>query len=218
MLFNYDSMPIVVVSAIVGGVLTYTFLNIWNYPTTNSLNESLVDTLPQLESNIKVDNLPTHGYVDAAVQTESKSLFQSFKDWLRDVFSINETEVGTFGHDGVENWRNKIDSMQSLDLHDSESPLTKIGNTSPNLENLILPADSASQVSEVISESSLNIPSNSVYDINIYNQEFLYESLNNVSNYINNSYIIDGVTHTVLVIGDKILTVDPNIVINPFIC
>jgi hypothetical protein len=119
---------------------------------------------------------------------------------------------------GVEKWKNNLDSVQSLDLHDSESPLVRIAGVSPNLENLILPSDSASQVSEIISESSLNIPSNSVYDINLYNQEFLYESLNNVSNYINNSYIIDGVTHTVLVIGDKILTVDPNIVINPFIC
>lgn len=135
MLFNYDSMPIVVVSAIVGGVLTHTFLNIWNYPTTNSLNESLVDTVPHLDSNIKVEKLPTHGYVDAAVQTDSKSLWQNFKDWLRDVFSANSSEIGTFGHDGVEKWKNNLDSVQSLDLHDSESPLVRIAGVSPNLEN-----------------------------------------------------------------------------------
>jgi hypothetical protein len=87
------------------------------------------------------------------------------------------------------------------------------------LDNLVDPEDSASNVSEVISGStSLHVPSNSVYDINIYNQDFLYKSLSNVSNYIDYNHVINGINHTVLVIGNNLLTVDPNIVINPFIC
>ena len=42
--------------------------------------------------------------------------------------------------------------------------------------------------------------------------------INNESNYINSNYLIDGINHTVLVLGNNILTVDPNIVLNPFIC
>lgn len=55
-----------------------------------SNNESLVNTLPQLESNVQLDSLPLCWLPKAAaVQTESKSLWQNFKDWLRDVFSVN---------------------------------------------------------------------------------------------------------------------------------
>lgn len=49
----------------------------------------------------QVEQLPSHGYVDAAVQTETATLWQSFKDWLRDIFSINSSEVGSFGHNVV---------------------------------------------------------------------------------------------------------------------
>lgn len=133
--------------------------------STQNINESLVNTLPKLESNVQLDNLPKHGYVDAAVQTESKSLWQNFKDWLRDVFSVNSSDVGTFGHDKVDNWRNNINSTQSVDIQDSESSLTniKFGNTS-DLQNLVDTNDSVSNISEVLSNNSVS-ESTRVYDI-----------------------------------------------------
>lgn len=229
MLFNYDSYEIVGALGffiIVHGIFAYTMIhNSSNVGTalTPITNESLVNTTPTLESisqlrTTQLNNFtvePTNltdvaDYVDVGVQTESKSLWTTFKDWLRDVFSVNSSDVGSFGHDGVENWRGKLKSDQSVDLHDSESPLD---GTSPifnsTLDKEVEPFDSASQVSEVISESGLQVPSNSVYDINVYNQEFLYESLGNVSNHINYNYVINGINHTVLVIGNNILTLTP---------
>jgi hypothetical protein len=160
------------------------------------------------------------GYVDAGVQTNAISTWQTVKQWFLEVCSIRSSQLSSLGQNKVTKWRNNLDSVQSVDLPNSESPLTSMAFGSPNtgLDKLLDPNDSASNVSEVISESSLQIPSNSVYDINIYNQEFLYESLNNVSNHIDYSYVINGVTHAVLVTADKILTIDPNIVVNPFIC
>ena len=158
-------------------------------------------------------------YVDVGVQTNAPSTWQTVKQWFLDVCSLRSSQLSSLGQNKVEKWRDKLDTNQSVNLHDSESPLTtlRFGNGS-ELENLVDPNDSASQISSVVSEASLQVPSNSVYDINIYNQEFLYQSLTNQSNYIDYNHIIDGVNHTVLVIGNNLLTVDPNIVINPFIC
>jgi len=61
------------------------------------------------------------------------------------------------GYTKVDKWRNNIDSNQSVDLHDSESSLTTLKfGTDSDLQNLLVcsahPNDSASNVSEVISE------------------------------------------------------------------
>ena len=74
------------------------------------------------------------------------------------------------GYNKVSNWRNNLDSIQSVDLHDSESPLTIMAFGSPNnstLDKLVDPDESASQVTEVISESNLqNVETvNRVYDM-----------------------------------------------------
>jgi len=61
----------------------------------------------------------------------------------------------------------KLDSAQSVDLHDSDFSLTSdISNST--LQHLVDPNDSVSQISEVVSETSLqNVESvtNRVYDI-----------------------------------------------------
>lgn len=121
-------------------------------------------------------------------------------------------------------WRNNLDSVQSVDLHNSDSPLTtlKFGSDSA-LQKLVDPKDSASQISEVISESGLQnvvepqaTASNvitRVYDVN--DPEVLTNLLEDSSVY---SYfdIADSVYY---VISDTILTVDPSIVnsLNVFI-
>jgi len=72
------------------------------------------------------------------------------------------------GYNKVEKWRNKLDFYQSVVHQDSDSPLaSEVTNTT--LQNLVGPNDSASNVSEVVSESNLqNLESNvvnKVYDI-----------------------------------------------------
>jgi len=161
MLFNNDSM-FVVGSLIFIGVGLFTSYNYYIFTTNAGMHESLVNTnsLPNLDTSIQVDNLPSHGYVDAAVQTESKSLWQSFKDWLRDVFSVNSSDVGSFGHDGVDNWRNNLDSVQSVSLHNSESPLTSVASNS-SLHQLVVPDDSISNIStvtDIVTAAAINYP------------------------------------------------------------
>jgi len=110
-------------------------------------------------------------YVDVGVQAtpvlEHASRWQSFKDWVLDCFSIRSSEYSSIGMKGVDKWRNNLDSNQSLDLPDSESPLITLGlynaEYESSLENLVNPNDSASNVSEVISEANLqNV--NRIYD------------------------------------------------------
>jgi U3 small nucleolar ribonucleoprotein component len=85
--------------------------------------------------------------VDASVQTEgTKSIWQIVKDWFRETFSIRSSELDSLGQVGVENWRNNLDSIQSVSLNDSESPLTAVMSNS-SLHQLVGPDDSASQIS-----------------------------------------------------------------------
>jgi hypothetical protein len=279
MFFNYDSYGIVAIAFIVTGILIQSLYKSNALPNDSLVNtNSSLDSISKLDSNIQLDQLPNHSFVDASiqtaniqveasiqtantyvntgmqtssrmwlesirnwiteilgsgtsnpnpqatgqyvdigVQTNATSMWDTVKQWFLDVCSVRGSELSSMGHNKVAKWRNKLDDIQEVSLQDSESPLTtfRFGTDSP-LQNLVDPNDSASNISEVVSESSLHVPSNSVYDI--YNQEFFYESLNNVSNHIDYNYVINGATHTVLVIADKILTVDPNIIVNPFIC
>jgi hypothetical protein len=119
-------------------------------------------------------NTPATGqYVDVGVQTNAPSLWVSVKQWFLEVCSIRSSDLSSIGYNKVTNWRNKLDSIQSVDLHDSESPLTHIAFDSPNtcnstLDKLVDPDESASQVTEVVSESSLqNVETvNRFYDMN----------------------------------------------------
>jgi hypothetical protein len=151
-------------------------------------------------------------YVDVGVQAspvlEQASRWQSFKDWVLDCFSMRSSEYSSIGMRRVVKWRNKLDPNQSVDLHDSESPLTTLNfETESKLQNLVDPNDSASQVSEVISESALQTTSNIVgaYDINyLHELEFLN------ANETVNLQIIDNIHYAVLT-GNHLLTVDPSI-------
>ena len=153
MFFNNDLL-IVVGSIIVGSLFTYTFYN--NIFSTNS--ESLVNTLPSLDS---ISELPvaTINHVNVGVQTESKTLWSLFKDWLRDVFSVNSSDVGSFGQTKVNNWINNLDSTQSIISQNVNSVVAD-----SHLDTLIDVQDSASNISAISSYSTVVpvIP----YDIN----------------------------------------------------
>jgi len=109
------------------------------------------------------------GYVDVGVQTNAtaalqnnQSMWTTVKQWFLEVCSIRSSELSSMGYNKIEKWRNNLDSIQAVDLHDSESPLTiiKFGTGSEStLEQLLNPDDSASNISEVISEAD------KVYDI-----------------------------------------------------
>jgi len=90
------------------------------------------------------------------------------KQWFLEVCSVRSSELSSIGQKKVTKWRNNLDSDQSVDLHNSDSSLTtlKFGSDS-ELQNLVDPNDSASQVSEVVSNSATNVNSSiRVYDMN----------------------------------------------------
>jgi hypothetical protein len=110
-------------------------------------------------------------YVDVGVQTNAPSLWGSVKQWFLEVCSIRSSELSSMGYKKVDNWRNNLDSIQSVDHHDSESPITNMAFGSPNnstLDKLVDPDESASQVTEVVSEANLqNVETaNRFYDMN----------------------------------------------------
>jgi len=238
MLFNNDLL-FVVGSIIVKGIFTYSFYN--NIFTTNN-SESLINTnyslnpISRLDTNIQLDNLPNHNYVDSIVQTDNiqveasvqtantyintgmqtssrmwlesiknwidnilgdsgitsshsgpgyvdvgvqtnataalqnyQSMWTTVKQWFLDVCSIRSSQLSSMGYNKIEKWRNNLDSIQSVDLHDSENPLTvlKFG-TESSLQQLVTPDDSTSNICEVISENNLqNVETaNRFYDMN----------------------------------------------------
>lgn len=92
------------------------------------------------------------GYVDVGVQTNGTSLWTTVKQFFLEVCSVRSSELSSIGVGKVEKWINKLDYVQSVDLNDSDSSLTNIVFGSPdNLQQLVDPNDSASQVSEKIS-------------------------------------------------------------------
>lgn len=105
---------------------------------------------------------PNSQYVDVGVQTNTPSTWATVKQWFLEVCSVRSSELSSMGQNKVTKWRNKLDTDQSVDINNSESSLTKITFHDPNdstLDNLIDPNDSASNISEVVSEAE------KVYDI-----------------------------------------------------
>jgi len=145
MSFNYDLL-IVVGSIIVGGVFTYTFYN--NIFTTNH-SESLVNTTTQTSTLDSISQLPVVpvNHVDIGIQTESKSLWSLFKDWLREVFSANSSDYGSFGNNRVNNW---IDNLSTIQVTPSQASLQNINVINQasvtNLDTLVNASDSASNI------------------------------------------------------------------------
>jgi hypothetical protein len=151
---------------------------------------------------------PNPQFKDVGVQTNAPSFFETVKQWFLEVYSIRSSELSSIGNNRVDKWRNNLDSIQSVDLHDSESPLTilKFGNDSP-LQKLVDPNDSVSNVSEVVSVASPKATGDGgkVYDVT--DLEILNQLMEDPSTY--SFYDITDNTH--YLIGDTILSVDPSI-------
>jgi hypothetical protein len=123
-----------------------TSVRIWVESIRNWIDEILSTPNPN----------PNPQYVDVGVQTNTLSTWQTVKQWFLEVCSIRSSELSSMGQNKVAKWRNKLDSIQSVDLHDSASPLdctSVISNST--LQQLVNPDDSASNISEVISEANL---------------------------------------------------------------
>ena len=237
MFFNYDSFELGAIAFVVSGILIYYYSGYSVVSHAKVNNNPLLNTNSSVNSlsNIQLDNLPNHSYVDSIVQTDNiqleasvqtantyvntgmqtssrmwlesirnwineilttpqatdqyvdvgvqtnvttalqnnQSMWSTVKQWFLEVCSIRPSELSSMGYNKVNKWRNNLDPTQSVDIHDSESPLTKITFHDPNdstLDKLVNPDDSASQVSEVISENGLQVvegPANSedrIYD------------------------------------------------------
>jgi hypothetical protein len=170
MLFNYDSFELVAIAFIVSGMFVQAYY--FSRSAIMPNNESLVNTISPLDpvNTVISENttpipvpdptpLPILGpnnpnYVDVGIQTDVPgSYWGTIKQWFLDVFSVRSSEFSSIGINKVENWKTNLDLIQSVDLHNSESSLST-QNINKNLDNLVDPNDSASNISEVISNVS----------------------------------------------------------------
>jgi hypothetical protein len=162
-----------------------TSARMWLESIRNWVNELLSSPNPQASA--------TGHYVDVGVQTNAPSLWGTVKQWFLEACSVRSSELTSLGQNKVDKWRNNLDSIQSTDLHNSESPLTRITFEDPSdstLDKLLDPNDSASQISEVISESSLHVPSIRVYDMN--NSADVLDLMNDPTVVFSNVPVADG--------------------------
>lgn len=265
MLFNYDLFEIVAVGFVISGILIFTMYK--SSPIIN--NESLVNTNSSLNtiSNVQLENLPNHnyveagvqasnidvsvqaathvntgvqtssrmwletirnwiteilgtpnnpsiveGHVDVGVQTNGTSLWTTVKQFFLEVCSVRSSELSSIGVGKVDKWRNKLDSVQSVDLQDSESPLDSTSAlTQSSLQQLVDPNDSASNISAVVSEGGSNL-AQSIYDITDKAQIEVYHA-QGMNLHLQ---VIDNIHYVTELGTDLMLSVDPSI-LSPYI-
>lgn len=273
--FNYDSFELGAIAFVVSGILIYYYSGYSVVSHAKVNNNSLVNT--NSLSNIQLDNLPNHSYVDSIVQTDNiqleasvqtantyvntgmqtssrmwlesitnwinelltrpqatgqyvdvgvqtnvttalqnnQSMWSTVKQWFLEVCSVRPSELSSMGQNKVKKWINNLDSAQSIDQYDSESPLTTIRfETDSILENLVDPNDSASQVSEVVSEANLqdvNAEAN-LQDVNEVAANRIYDMTNpkDVLDLMNDPTIVFGVNSAYNPADDLITFITPD--------
>ena len=123
-----------------------TSARMWLESVRNRINEILSGGSPATSSH------SGPGYVDVGVQTNAPSVWATVKQWFLEVCSVRSSDLSSLGQNKVNKWFNKLDSVQEVSLQDSESSLTNLKfGTDSELQNLLDPNDSASNVSEVVS-------------------------------------------------------------------
>jgi len=175
MLLNNDLL-FIVGSVIVGGIFTYTLYN--NIFTTYN-SKSLVNTLPNLDSinelpessfpilqsnnlhkidagvqtcntNVEIGVQADNIQVDVGVQTPIKSLWSTFKDWIQEIFSMNSSDVQTPTIIRVENWRDNLDSTQTVSTNTINSVVSR-----SNSNNLLETGESVSNLQSPVEDPDI---------------------------------------------------------------
>jgi len=195
-----------------------TSARIWLESIKNWINEILSGGSPAISSH------SGPGYVDVGVQTNDPTLsfWGQVKQWFLEVYSVRDSELSSIGENRINNWINKLDSVQEVSLHDSESSLTQFSlETDSPLQQLVNPDDSVSNISEVISESNLQIVnevlSEAVIPYNINDVE-TYNHLLVLPDAKYSTVLIDGVQQSFIILGDAILAINPAVMnLNLFI-
>jgi len=116
-----------------------------------------------MKNNIKILPLELHSILIGIMLSDGGLYKSSPTANVRFEMSLGEKKISK--------WMDKLDSIQSVTHHDSDFSLTTRSDITDNtLQQLVAPDDSASQISEVISESDLqNVVATRVYDMNNIN-------------------------------------------------
>lgn len=181
-----------------------TSARMWYETVRNWITEILSSPKPQVSAQ----------YVDVGVQADTRSTFQIVKDWFRDVCSIRSSELSSLGRNKVAKWREGLDSSSVQSDHTIDTTTT---NTT--LDRIINPGDSASNISEVASESNLdNVVDNVVNNV-VDNVVAPVYNVTNPELYVNilrqrgvEAFSDPDLNQAFLQFQDVVLTVDPNIV------
>jgi hypothetical protein len=83
--------------------------------------------------------------VDVGVQAEPISVWQIVKDWFRETFCINSSDISSLGQTRVKIWINNLDFTQSTISQDVNSVVAE-----SHLDTLVNVQDCVSNISEFI--------------------------------------------------------------------
>jgi len=133
MLFNNDSILVVgsIIFIVAGIFISYKYNEFY---VTGNKNESLVNTLPKLYSDLQLAKLPSHSYTDVAVQasninveagvqtanqyvntgmqTSARMWLESLRNWIEDILSSSPQVSGQYVDVGVKT--NNISTYQTV--------------------------------------------------------------------------------------------------------
>lgn len=234
MLFNNDLL-FVVGSILVGGIFTYSFYN--NIFTTYN-SESLVNTLPQLDSINLTDAYPvlqpnvlhkidvgvqtdstalvdsgvqaTTIHVDTGIQTSSRIWYETVKNWLMEILSMRDSELqgNTPTEIRVENWIDHLDNTQIVSTNTMNSVVSQ------GLPNISDRASNSveSIVPQLIDPTQIPLPEGAsiqeMYQINDYST---YNNLIVLPDAHFSQVVTDGVNQYFIVLNNAILSVNPDL-------
>jgi hypothetical protein len=113
--------------------------------------------------------LPYKLHIEAGVQTSDTSLWNMFKGWVYELFSVNSSDLGkTPTNVRVENWIGKLDSTQVVSSPTKDSVVSHF-----NLQDSVLVNDSISNVGSTVPQliGPIDVPAvitNAVVDYSGY--------------------------------------------------
>jgi hypothetical protein len=146
----------------------------------------------------------TGQYVDVGVQTNATSLWDTVKQWFLEVLSVKASELSSIGYGKVEKWTHGI-------AHSTVESCNTISSVSSqsSLQQLVTPNDSASNITEIISESNLRHPDDSASNIiaAVDNKVYDITDVAVLDNFIENTptAYIELINNVYYVVNDNVL-------------
>jgi hypothetical protein len=227
--FNYDSIPLVVTTVIIGGLFSFTIYSIFTTNTSTVIStvepvESLVNTIPNLDSILLAESAypllqPNVLHkIDVGVQTEATAQVADASVQAANTYVNAGIQTSArMWYETVKNWIMEILSMRSSNLQGLSPTEVRVENWIDNLSSTQLVSspsiNSVVSITPVLDEGERILveyaQSQTNLDINSRVEYF-----NTISPQVDvelQNIMVDGSQYMFAIIKDVALTIDPNI-------